>query len=441
MEAIRDLTEHLNNGLATARLRRITDLLAGRDGQTPEGVAGSIRQVAAESARAVGQDGATQGARAVRDRSVGRLHAISLAALSAAYGSEWQHIALRAMQAAECIIKRHLGPRDVFSRGDDQDFIIWFEGEDEQRHESRLNRMVRQIRVSFLLEHGARVAEAVGAVMVTAGSADDAPQSGAPRITDMLAARLLSEGRKKEAEAALFLTRLSDSPRPDVQPVVGRDLKGRPFVLVDLQPQERRTLSALSGFPGANPEQAFLADLLRVDLGKRELNSNKGCATVLAPIAWDALVQPHARKLLDYALQTIGLGLRQRLTLVVTDVPPFADPRSWSDVTAPLRRIISDPALALTADHDVALEKYEPIVASWPFSLLVIDASGRNPAGPLPYRPLIGAARARGLEVLVRTVTAHDLHGWSELDATMFTAAADRDARAAEPAGSQRRSA
>lgn len=86
--------------------------------------------------------------------SDGQVHVISINAFKLVTGPRWGRIGLKAMMKAELIIKRMLSFGDVFVRGSDHAFIIWFSSADLEGNQAALAKIVRELRLRFLSDFG-----------------------------------------------------------------------------------------------------------------------------------------------------------------------------------------------------------------------------------------------------------------------------------------------
>ena len=436
--AIRDLTAAHHNAAAMRRLEQISALLSDSQNQSVRALASLLditedkipaRQADAPDPAVPSHDAAApdpppppHDAARPTAHNVGQLHAISLAALKAAYGSDWERVASRAMLMAEQIISRRIGPKDVVTRGDGNDFIIWLNGTDEDHNEVVLIRISREIRISLLTEFGKDVTARVGAVMVRA-DADEASTAGPGSLlaSTSLLNRLGEARQQAVAGAKALLQELRDAPAADAQPVIDRDCVVRPMVVVDFAPDMRRRMFKMATSLTHEPGGTTGIDLQRLDLAIRELAARRGSFTVVVPMSWSSMTEPDCRRALDDRIANVEAGLCKHLIVAVSGVPLLSGEKRWSAVVGPLRRHLSDVALMVTLAPGDVVSVQETIVAQWPLSLLVIDATEPHSMAPDGYFGLIAAARKRDMAVLVQPALTGDVRDWHELGATMFT--------------------
>ncbi len=94
----------------------------------------------------------------------GKIQLIGLDHVKAALGSRWSAHAERSMMVAETIIRRRLGPGDVFSRSQDQGFVICFAEGSEPEAAFRAATIAREIRSRLIGDADDPAASSVTAV-------------------------------------------------------------------------------------------------------------------------------------------------------------------------------------------------------------------------------------------------------------------------------------
>lgn len=358
------------------------------------------------------------------DSSVGQIEVISLDALKASFGEGWQRIQSRATMMAEQIVKRRLAAGDVFSRGADDSFVLWFDSTDKERNAARLLRITRDIRLQFLTEFGEGMAAHVSSVIVNVPATDPRLLDPAATPSPALLSRLRDQRQSQVRDAALQLQALQQAAVADVSPVTDRDGKTRPVAMVDFEHSVRHQIVAFATSLSQDPDRGANLDLLRLDLAIRELDDQPGNRSVLVPLTWSTLTVPDHRRSLDARLSSLDGRARQRLMLAIAGTPPLPSGKRWSDVTGPLRRQLSEVGVMLALADGDSMAGHEAMITEWPLSLLVIDATSDGSMPAADYFSLIATARRRDIQVLVRLSVAEDRQDWRELGATMFVAAA-----------------
>jgi hypothetical protein len=349
--------------------------------------------------------------------AVGQVLAVSLQAIKTASGTAWARIGPRAMMLAEQIIRRRLGGADVFSRSDDDGFVIWFGSPEADRNEAVLASIVREVRLRFLLELGGELSLQAHTVAMPEPTA---PPALSPTDAPAL---LLDERRRRDAEQAFLLQELRAARRGAVTAVTDRDGRAKPWLAVDFAPAFCRRLALAGGAlqcEGGGPAEI---DLLRCDLALAELAERPGPEKVLLQFGWSSLAQPDSRRALDDRLGRAGPELRSRLILLVASLPPLVSAKRWTEVVAALRAQLADVAPVLSLAAGAHPLPQETIAGEWPLALVAVDGTVSDSVRADGYIGLITAARRRGVAVLARPAAPADLLDWRELGATMFLVA------------------
>ena len=385
-----------------------------------------IPYIAPPAMSGAGSDAAPAGPDArPRPRSVGQVQAISLAALRDAVGEDWPRVASRALLLAEQIIRHRLDPADVMVRSDDDGFVIWFDGAEAARNLAVLTAATREIRLRFLCDFGEEMACHVSSVVVDdprAAGAEDV--AGTPTPTPELLHRLRREREQGVFPLRTLLQEVRDVPVGQVDPVIGRDGRNRPMVVVDLPAAIRRRMGGASGALAHDVEHGVDLDLVRLKLATRALGAQAGDGKVLVPVSWPALSSPERRWSIDEHLGGVEHRLRRQLVFAVTGVPPLRTEARWRKVVDPLCRQFGEVGLMVTLAEGGPGSEQETKLNEWPISLLVIDAGEQDAATPEGYFELITAARRRNIGVLVRVASAASVGDWRELGCTLFAGSA-----------------
>ncbi len=328
----------------------------------------------------------------------GEVLAISLKGLKAACASEWARLAPRATLVVEGSIKRRLRPTDVFSRTDDDGFVIWFHSRHSAHNAAVLASIVRDVRLRLIVELGDEIPAPAMAVLASSDPAANAAFS--PALLDPAP----STGRPAVGVSAL--------------PVMDRDGKVRPWCLAELATVPRRRVSSEM----ASPEGSADADLQRFDAALAAACANAGWEKVFVRVGWQCLANLDSRRLLDDRLARAPSAARCRLALVVSGVPPVPSPKRWLDVVASLRPLLADviPCVTLASgDQDL----FGATVCTWPVGWIAIDGADPQSMPPDGYFALIATARRREMTVLARAATAADVRDWTELGASLIVVA------------------
>jgi GGDEF domain-containing protein len=131
----------------------------------------------------------------------GKVQLVGLADVRAALGERWPELAERSLQAAENILRNHLGTTDVYSRTADDGFLVCFTELEETEAQFKARTIAAEIRAKLVGEFPEMVeTEVTGFAATVAVDADDlAPENA---IVNALEARLTRE-RKRLEDAAI----------------------------------------------------------------------------------------------------------------------------------------------------------------------------------------------------------------------------------------------
>ena len=352
--------------------------------------------------------------------AAGHVETISLKAIQDALGSGWEAASSRLVMVAETIIKRRLGPRDVFARQADAGFSIWFEDADTDIG-ARVAGMVREIRIRLLGEFGEGGLSSVTGV---AAHVTGVLPAGPPSVAGLAepSAQLRAQQAAMRNRARATIASLSANAPVAVARVTDRNHRPAGFAWADLPRADRQALqSALACLPEdtlATAGSAAHPELLRLQLAVTAMTQETvgdRPLTWLLPISCAALlIRPRRERLLE-ALRALPAGLRGRLFGLLSDIPADtgeARLRSWFDLLAPLMVEIGVMALAPDLPAGPSLRP--------PCRLVAIDLEAGSPPAEMEAFELMGSARRLGLPVLVRTTREAEIRDWRELGATLF---------------------
>jgi PAS domain S-box-containing protein len=353
-------------------------------------------------------------------RSVGQVQVLSLEALRAASGEGWQRIATRALMMAEQVIKHRLQPGDIFSRSEQNGFIIWFENLDGDENAAVVAGAAREIKLRFFLEFGEDMASQVNAVVVSTDGPppEERDETGRIAMSIGLRERLL-EARAREVRDASALLAETRAAAAELRPVMGRDHRLIPLVMVDFAPAIRQRMAELSLSLPFDPRRGFEIDMTRLELALREIEGRPGRGSVLVALSWPTLSGADYRRILDERIAAIDPETRTRLTLVISGVPPLPSSKRWFEAVAPLRRQIARVGLAITFTDPRIAQVYDS-AAEWPLSLLVADATEGGSLPPSGYARLIGLAQRRDIPILALPAYTRDIPAWWDLGIGMI---------------------
>ena len=318
----------------------------------------------------------------------GEVLALSLKAVKASCGTYWTRLAPRARLIVEGSIKRRLCPDDVFSRTDDDGFIIWFDSRDSVRNAAAMASIVRDVRVRLMVELGNDIPAPATAVLMPS----------APGLPNGLAINARPEGVTRS--------------------VFDRTGEPQPWCFFELLTDSRRPATVKASSFGAAAD----ADVKCCRAALAEASAHGNWEKLFVRLTWQSLVHPGSRRLLDECLARAPSAARRRLALVISGLPPVPSPRRWSHVVTPLQRLLGDviPCVTLAAgDPDPEGRALCALPEEW----LVIDGADFRSTPPADYFRLIAHARRRGLTVLALAAPNTGTRDWFELGASLVVAA------------------
>lgn len=355
------------------------------------------------------------------DASVGRVQLLDLEALREAFGPEWARVADRILMLAERVLKRRLGPADLFARTTDQGFVIWYADGDDAANTARTASIARQIRVLLLSEFGDRA----GTVTAVTALLDVSDQAGKPNPMALgaLAGRLDARAADIAAQARRTIAEIAAAPPHRPATLIDRAGRTVPMSLVDLPPEAAaRFAAAQMALPDGEPGAL---DQLRLGMAAARAAPFLAAGerhTVLLPLGCETLLDQRPRAAYLQALGGCAQALRGRLLPIVQDIGEQTSPRRLADALRLLRPLVRQIGLQLTGAPPQALLAQPP-------AMLVLDAQDGRPPDPA-LDAAIGAAAERRMHVLARLAGAAQLHDWRRRGATLF---ALPDARLPKP--------
>jgi PAS domain S-box-containing protein len=347
---------------------------------------------------------------------IGRIERVSLQAVRAACGETWEKMSSRLLMMAESIVKHRIGPRDVFARSVDADFVIWFATGDEKEAAACVAIITREIRIRLLGELGESDAAGTTGMAVhvepAAPTGTCAPQQNTAQREnhDITCARAL------EVVAGLSV----DTP-VEVTRIVDRDDRAAGLVWADLPHVARRRLNTALGIlsEDALAEAGLLqAELLHLRFAvagiKRDLVEGQRRGWLL-PIPCAAMLSWKRRKRLLAALRALQPSFHGRLRGLIADAShalPDATLGDWFDQLGPVLKGIG----VLSHAPELPL----PATLRPPCALVVIDLQAGPPPSEDAAIKLLAMARRSALPVLVRTGVRAEARHWRDLGATLF---------------------
>lgn len=255
----------------------------------------------------------------------GKIKLVGLEEVRAALGPQWEAMAERALSSAEHVIQRRLGPADTYSRTQDQGFLICFAGMTEQEASFRAAMIGREIRARLIGQGEDPASTQVSAITtsVKMEGQDRSPDT----MRNLLEERLNGRRAAIEAEARQTLLDAVQSATCQLEAIHGRtgsEAVARYACLpVAL---ERKIAAAMSVLPsGGGGGADFDLDALMLSLAaERSMHDalHGTAAMILVNVSFDSFMTRSRTDRYVELCNKLDLKLRQRLVLVLSQVPP-----------------------------------------------------------------------------------------------------------------------
>jgi PAS domain S-box-containing protein len=258
----------------------------------------------------------------IRSESVGRIKLVGLEEVRAALGKRWPALALRAMAAAEKVIKRNCGPEDSYSRVDDTSFLVCFGTLSEEESSFRAAMIGREIRNKLIglgEDPESTYVRAVAAVV----RFPDQVKAGGP-LSAVLLDGLDKQLGRLEQEARLTLRNVMAEAAFELEPAFGRGL-GRPVASqVVISPKtERQLVTALFALP-QQEANAFDVDGFLLGLAAQHAVASLAqgdTSPVLVKISFDVFASRASTERLFGLCAKIDPRVAARLVIILSSLP------------------------------------------------------------------------------------------------------------------------
>jgi GAF domain-containing protein len=249
----------------------------------------------------------------------GSIQLIGLPQIRGRLGEAWAAVAERALQTAEHVIKRRIGPHDIWWRAAGESFIICFAAATEEEAAARSAAIARDIRIR-LSSHGDDPAMAQ-VTAVTAATGIDPETCGADDLAPLVQQRLDDQRSRIEDQARQTLAVLMAEPGWRCIPVhvSGSDrLFGHQLSL--LPATEQRLLTALAALPGSGADGLCVSAMLL-----EMLVTHSQClpgGMIIVSVDYEVFSSKPATG--HYLRLCAGLSpeFSQNLVMVLSNVPP-----------------------------------------------------------------------------------------------------------------------
>ena len=254
----------------------------------------------------------------------GKIRLVGLQEVKASLGSRWAAAAERVMASAEHVIKRHCGPRDTYSRTQDGEFLICFGEATEDEAAFRAATISREIRKRLIGEGETGPAAQVSA-MTAAVEVQNQPGRSADMLGATISERLNGRLAEIEEQARVTLRGAAVAATCELEAVRGRRSE-QPVAQYAQLPHELewRIQAAYCALPSAE-RKTFDFDRLVLGVVAEQIvvDLAAGRSTpILVNVDFEVFLDRRCTERYLAACQALDPRIRERLMLVLTDMPP-----------------------------------------------------------------------------------------------------------------------
>ena len=344
----------------------------------------------------------------MRVQIAGKIKLIGLEDVKTALGDRWPAAAVRAMAAAENVLKQRLGPRDDYGRTDDSGFVICFGDATEEAAAFLAATTARDIK-NRLIGQGETADAAHVSAITDSVQVPDEPDQSIGLLAGLIEERMAARLAEIENEAREKLKEAVGEAECELQSIRGRDRNETLAHFARLPALlERKMYSALAALPAAEYKDF---DIDRTMLGLATAAASRGLLNgsnqpILVTVGFDIF---NTRVRTDHyitACQKLDARVRRRLILVLTDLPDgIPKSRVLECVTRlrPFCRGVGFAVRELEAPPVDLSNAGVPIVVVMADNLHGVDANTKA-----RLTKLIGALHAQRSRLLVRHVASWD---------------------------------
>ncbi|MDB5361314.1 MAG: sensory box protein [Rhodospirillales bacterium] len=334
----------------------------------------------------------------------GKVQLVGLAEVRAAIGDRWPAVAERSFQAAESILRRHLGDTDVFSRTADDGFLVCFTELGEAEAQFKARTIASEIREKLVGEFPEMAeTDVTGFATTVEVDVDDTLPENA--IVNALEARLTRE-RKRLEDAAIKAMRAKLTTAEVLFQTVRTDTNhAAPIVLsrlpVDLE-SAQSTLLAL-GRSEYVPQTELLLLTGAAERVLSEIHQER-TDLILTPVRLNTLThRREAENWLNVA-RTLGPPGKKRLVVEIREVGRDTARARLTDVTMMVSSLFRAVAFELPTT-DPAFIAHLPVTTP----LVTIEAKLLTDNPAVPVARLLKALLPRRCRLIVKNVTSSTL--------------------------------
>lgn len=328
----------------------------------------------------------------------GRIHLIGLEEVRYSLGPRWDSVRDRAMETAEHVIKRHLGPADASFRTHDEGFVVCFAGASEDEASFRSASIARDVRRRLIGEGSTlEMAHVFSAATTLPPEARGLPATELAKFVRDRVAQRLHESQEA-ARSRLFEALRTAGYATDWVRTRGRD--EAVGVLLRLPAATERAIdAAIAVLPSAETVNLDMDSMLlgfAQEHAAHAATSNVNQLIFLALSSEILLVRKRMESCVE-ACRAIPERLRQRLVIIVT-APPQTAARQLSNGLQRLRPFCRSLGVGLDTLDPVELDSNVQGVA-----ILLVDASAcRTPGWQAKAKARLNSVHPQRCRLMVR---------------------------------------
>lgn len=334
----------------------------------------------------------------------GKVQLVGLAEVRAAIGDRWPAVAERSFQAAESILRRHLGDTDVFSRTADDGFLVCFTELGEAEAQFKARTIASEIREKLVGEFPEMAeTDVTGFATTIEVDADDTLPENA--IVNALEARLTRE-RKRLEDAAIKAMRAKLTTAEVLFQIVRTDSNhAAPIVLcrlpVDLESAQSTLLALGRSEYVPQTELLLLTGAAERVLG--EIHQDR-TDLILTPVRLGTLTHRREAEHWLNVARTLGPPGKKRLVVEIREVGRDTARARLTDVTMMVSSLFRAVAFELPT-IDPAFIAHLPVTTP----LVTIEAKLLTDNPAVPVARLLKALLPRRCRLIVKNVTSSTL--------------------------------
>ena len=253
----------------------------------------------------------------------GKIRLIGLDEVRHALGPRWAAVAARAMASAEHVISSRCSSGDTWSRTPDGGFLICFADASEEEAAFRAAALAREIRTRLIGE-GETDATANVSAIAAAVDVPHAPGRSADMLAAVIGERLNSRLAQIEARARDTLRHAMFATTCRLAAVRSRRTKAIAAQYASLPVEaEQRILAAYSALP-TDERAAFDFDRLVLGIAASQAITEiaaGGSMLILVNVSFEVFLERHRAERYVAACRALDTRLRERLVLVLSEMP------------------------------------------------------------------------------------------------------------------------